>query len=55
MSLADFNFALFHCNEEEREAGCGGVYGIPDYGDLVYAGLHGKVCQCATLTVLLGV
>jgi len=43
MSLADFNFVLFHCQEEEREAGCGGVYNVPGYGDLTYAGLHGFV------------
>ena len=43
MSLADFNFVLFHCQEEEKEAGCGGIYNVPGYGDLTYAGLHGRV------------
>ena len=42
LDLYDLNYVLYRCNDEERVDGCGGVYGVPGYGDLVYAGLVGK-------------
>lgn len=39
--LADLNFALYRCEAEERDSSGDGVYDIPGYGPLVYAGLQG--------------
>lgn len=45
LSLNDLNALLFKCESEEREASAGtfGVYNVPNYGYLVYAGLQGFV------------
>ena len=41
----DANYALFRCESEERSSSGGerGVYALPGYGNLVYAGLQGVV------------
>lgn len=43
LDLIDLNFLLYRCDSEERDssAGADGVYSIPGYGALVYAGLQG--------------
>lgn len=43
LDLVDLNFLLYRCEAEERDASEGrdGVYDIPGYGKLVYAGLQG--------------
>ncbi|CAK7245302.1 MAG: bifunctional 4-alpha-glucanotransferase/amylo-alpha-1,6-glucosidase [Sporothrix thermara] len=43
LSLVDLNFLLYRCEAEERDASGGrdGVYNLPGYGNLVYAGLQG--------------
>lgn len=43
MDFSDLNKILYRCDQEEREETCGrfGVYNIPGYGSLVYAGLQG--------------
>ena len=43
LDLIDLNFVLYRCDAEERDASSGqdGVYNIPGYGPLVYAGLQG--------------
>ena len=43
LGLVDLNFVLYRCDAEERDfsAGADGVYTVPDYGALVYAGLQG--------------
>ncbi|KAF2842970.1 glycoside hydrolase family 133 protein [Patellaria atrata CBS 101060] len=43
LDLTDLNFVLYRCEPEERDSskGSDGVYAIPDYGPLVYAGLQG--------------
>ena len=43
LSLVDLNFVLYRCEPEEHNlmGGDDGVYNIPGYGTLVYAGLQG--------------
>lgn len=43
LDLIDLNFLLYRCDAEERDSSAGkdGVYTIPGYGSLVYAGLQG--------------
>lgn len=43
LSLIDLNFVLYRCEAEERDSSDGqdGVYAIPNFGSLVYAGLQG--------------
>ncbi|KAJ4297422.1 bifunctional 4-alpha-glucanotransferase/amylo-alpha-1,6-glucosidase [Collariella sp. IMI 366227] len=43
LDMIDLNFLLYKCEPEERDASEGrdGVYDIPGYGKLVYAGLQG--------------
>ena len=43
LGLKDLNFILYRCDSEERDMSQGqdGVYSIPNYGALVYAGLQG--------------
>lgn len=43
LDLVDLNFVLYRCEVEERDYSDGqdGVYNIPNYGPLVYAGLQG--------------
>jgi glycogen debranching enzyme len=43
VNLADLNFILYRCDAEERDSSENkdGVYDIPGYGPLVYAGLQG--------------
>lgn len=45
LSLSDINVLLYRCESEERDASAGtdGVYNIPNYGRLVYAGLQGWI------------
>ncbi|XP_066584134.1 glycogen debranching enzyme isoform X2 [Prorops nasuta] len=45
LDLADLNKILYRCDQEERDESVNqfGVYNIPDYGPLVYAGLQGVV------------
>ncbi|KOS20697.1 Glycogen debranching enzyme [Escovopsis weberi] len=42
-NLIDLNFLLYRCDSEERNFSDGrdGVYNIPGFGDLVYAGIQG--------------
>ena len=43
LDLVDLNFVLYRCESEEHDflGGTDGVYTIPNYGNLVYAGLQG--------------
>lgn len=41
LNLTDLNKAIYCCEQEERDAGNGGVYSIPGYGPLVYSGSQG--------------
>ena len=43
MDLSDLNKVLYRCDQEERDetSNTFGVYDIPGYGPLVYAGLQG--------------
>ena len=43
LDLVDLNFVLYRCEPEERDflGGNEGIYKIPNYGTLVYAGLQG--------------
>ncbi|XP_037299279.1 glycogen debranching enzyme-like isoform X2 [Manduca sexta] len=50
LDLADFNTLLYRCDAEEREAGGGGVYDVPGWGPLPYAGLQGVASLLAEVT-----
>lgn len=43
MNFSDLNKILYRCDQEERDETYGkfGVYNVPGYGSLVYAGLQG--------------
>ena len=43
LDLIDLNFVLYRCEAEERDSthGQSGLYNIPNFGPLVYAGLQG--------------
>lgn len=45
LTLTDINAILYRCESEERDAtnGKSGVYTIPNYGSLVYAGIQGWI------------
>ncbi|KAI9808320.1 MAG: hypothetical protein M1825_004777 [Sarcosagium campestre] len=45
VNLLDLNFILYRCEPEERDVSDGrdGVYDLPGYGPLVYAGLQGWI------------
>ena len=45
LCLADINSIMYRCESEERDAsgGVDGVYDIPNYGHLVYAGIQGWI------------
>lgn len=51
MNLADINKVLYHCDQEERDETNNkfGVYDIPSYGPLVYAGLQGIISLLAEI------
>uniref|UniRef100_A0ABD2WG93 Glycogen debranching enzyme n=1 Tax=Trichogramma kaykai TaxID=54128 RepID=A0ABD2WG93_9HYME len=51
LSLADLNRALYRCDQEERDETWNkfGVYDIPGYGPLVYAGLQGVISVLADI------
>lgn len=44
MDFSDLNVALYRCDQEEKEETDNkyGVYDVPGYGSLVYAGLQGN-------------
>lgn len=50
MDFADLNKALYRCDQEERDDTMNrfGVYDVPGYGPLVYAGLQGDTLQDLT-------
>ena len=44
LDLLDLNYALYRCDQEERDDGNGGgAYEVPGAGSLVYCGLQGIV------------
>lgn len=52
LDLLDLNYALYRCDQEERDDGMGGAsYEVPGAGSFVYCGLQGilsmltKVCH----------
>ncbi|XP_020285124.1 glycogen debranching enzyme isoform X1 [Pseudomyrmex gracilis] len=51
MDLADLNKVLYRCDQEERDETCNkfGVYDVPGYGPLVYAGLQGVISILADI------
>lgn len=51
LSLIDINAILYRCESEERDAtnGQSGVYSIPNYGNLVYAGIQGWISVLRTV------
>ncbi|XP_047352700.1 glycogen debranching enzyme [Vespa velutina] len=51
MDLVDLNKAIYRCDQEERDETSNkfGVYDIPGYGPLVYAGLQGVISVLADI------
>ncbi|KAG0687543.1 hypothetical protein C6P40_002206 [Pichia californica] len=51
LTLVDINAILYRCDSEERDAtnGNAGVYTIPNYGSLVYAGIQGWISVLRTI------
>ena len=50
LELLDLNFALYRCDNEERDDGHGGgVYTVPGAGALVYCGFQGILSMLATV------
>ncbi|XP_025994344.2 glycogen debranching enzyme isoform X2 [Solenopsis invicta] len=51
MDFSDLNKTLYRCDQEERDETQGkfGVYNVPGYGPLVYAGLQGIVSLLADI------
>lgn len=51
MNFSDLNKILYRCDQEERDETYGkfGVYNVPGYGSLVYAGLQGVVSLLADI------
>lgn len=48
LDLLDLNFALYRCDQEERDDGMGGAaYEVPGAGSLVYCGLQGIISMLA--------
>jgi len=47
IDFPDLNKTLYRCDQEERDESQGkfGVYIVPGYGPLVYAGLQGIYCN----------
>ncbi len=44
MDLLDLNYALYRCDQEERDDGLGGAaYEVPGAGSFVYCGLQGII------------
>ena len=55
MNLVDLNKVLYRCDQEERDetANKFGVYDIPNYGPLVYAGFQGAVFFKVLLLIII--
>jgi glycogen debranching enzyme len=50
LDCLDFNYLLYRCEAEERSVdGNSGVYNIPEYGPLVFAGIQGFVSVLQTI------
>lgn len=48
LDLLDLNFALYRCDQEERDEGMGGAaYDVPGAGSFVYCGLQGIMSMLA--------
>lgn len=48
MDLLDLNYALYRCDQEERDDGFGGgAYEVPGAGSFVYCGLQGIMSMLA--------
>ena len=51
MDLLDLNYALYRCDQEERDDGFGGgTYEVPGAGSFVYCGLQGIVSMLAKVS-----
>ena len=52
MDLLDLNFALYRCDQEERDDGLGGAaYEVPGAGSFVYCGLQGIMSMLSKVGV----